>query len=40
MIIQGVYPFEKLKPIIKKILEIVIKDGKGIEVNALIIIMV
>lgn len=30
---QGVYPFEKLKPIIKKILEIVIKDGKGIEVN-------
>ena len=30
---QGSYPFEKLKPIIQKILEIVIQDGKGIEVN-------
>lgn len=30
---QGVYPFEKLKPIITKILEIVIADGKGIELN-------
>ena len=29
----GVYPFEKLKPILTKILKIVIADGKGIEVN-------
>lgn len=29
----GIYPFEKLKPLITKILEIVIADGKGIEVN-------
>lgn len=29
----GVYPFEKLKPIIQKILTQVIQDGKGIEVN-------
>ncbi len=29
----GVYPFENSKPIIEKILKIVIKDGKGIEVN-------
>lgn len=29
----GVYPFEKLKPILTKILKIVITDGKGIEVN-------
>ncbi len=30
---NGVYPFEKLKPIITKILKQVIADGKGIEVN-------
>lgn len=30
---EGVYPFEKLKPILTKILKIVIADGKGIEVN-------
>lgn len=29
----GVYPFEKVKDIITEILEIVIQDGKGIEVN-------
>ena len=30
---QGVYPFEKIKPILEKILKIVIADGKGIEFN-------
>lgn len=30
---EGVYPFEKLKPILTKILKTVIADGKGIEVN-------
>lgn len=30
---NGVYPFEKVKPIIKTILKIVIEDGKGIEFN-------
>ncbi len=30
----GIYPFEKLKPMIAEILKIVIADGKGIEVNA------
>lgn len=29
----GIYPFEKLKPMIAEILKIVIADGKGIEVN-------
>ena len=29
----GIYPFEKVKPIIAEILKIVIADGKGIEVN-------
>ena len=29
----GNYPFEKVKPIITKILKIVIQDGKGIEIN-------
>lgn len=29
----GVYPFEKVKPMIIEILKQVIKDGKGIEVN-------
>ena len=29
----GVYPFEKLKPILTKILRTVIADGKGIEIN-------
>lgn len=31
--LQGIYPFEKVKPIVKEILETVIKDGKGIEIN-------
>ena len=30
---QGLYPFEKVKPIITEILKTVIADGKGIEVN-------
>lgn len=30
---KGVYPFEKIKPIVEEILRIVIADGKGIEVN-------
>ncbi len=30
---MGIYPFEKLKAIISEILTIVIKDGKGIEIN-------
>lgn len=30
---NGVYPFEKVKPMIEKILRQVIQDGKGIEVN-------
>lgn len=30
---NGIYPFEKVRPIITEILKIVIKDGKGIEVN-------
>ncbi|MCF0105150.1 MAG: histidinol-phosphatase HisJ family protein [Holdemanella sp.] len=30
---QGKYPFEKVKPIIEKILRKVIQDGKGIEIN-------
>lgn len=29
----GVYPFEKVRPLIEKILKIVIADGKGIEIN-------
>ncbi len=29
----GIYPFEKVKPIITDILKIVIADGKGIEIN-------
>ncbi len=29
----GIYPFEKLKPILTEILKIVIADGKGIEIN-------
>ena len=29
----GVYPFEKVKPILTEILKTVIADGKGIEVN-------
>lgn len=31
--LQGQYPFDKVKPLIEKILKIVIHDGKGIEVN-------
>lgn len=30
---EGVYPFEKVKPYVEKILKKVIEDGKGIEVN-------
>ena len=30
---NGLYPFDQIKPMIQKILNIVIKDGKGIEVN-------
>lgn len=30
---QGIYPFNKLKPILSEILESVIAEGKGIEVN-------
>lgn len=29
----GIYPFRKVKPYVEKILEKVIRDGKGIEVN-------
>lgn len=29
----GLYPFEKIKPILTKIFQIIIKDGKGIELN-------
>lgn len=29
----GIYPFEKLKPMIAEILKVAISDGKGIEVN-------
>ncbi len=29
----GIYPFEKLRPILTEILQTVIADGKGIEVN-------
>lgn len=31
--LAGVYPFEKVRPVIEDILHIVIADGKGIEVN-------
>ena len=31
--LAGVYPFEKVRPIIEEILKVVIADGKGIEVN-------
>lgn len=30
---EGIYPFEKVKPIVAEILKIVIADGKGIEIN-------
>lgn len=30
---NGIYPFEKIKPIVTEILEMVIADGKGIELN-------
>lgn len=30
---QGLYPFEKIKPLLAQIFEIVIADGKGIELN-------
>lgn len=29
----GIYPFEKIKPVLTEILKIVIADGKGLEVN-------
>ncbi len=30
---EGIYPFEKVKPLVAEILKIVIADGKGIEIN-------
>ena len=30
---NGIYPFEKVKPLIEEVLKTVIADGKGIEVN-------
>ena len=30
---QGVYPFERMRPIVEQILRCAIEDGKGIEVN-------
>ena len=30
---RGPYPFEKIKPWIQKVLEVVIRDQKGIEIN-------
>ena len=30
---KGVYPFEKIKPIVEEILQVVIADGKGLEVK-------
>lgn len=30
---QGIYPFEQVQPWIKEILKIIIRDGKGIEIN-------
>ena len=30
---NGIYPFEKIEPIVAEILKIVIEDGKGIELN-------
>lgn len=30
---QGIYPFEKVKPYVEKILRQVIRDGKGLEFN-------
>lgn len=30
---EGIYPFEKVRSVIKEILKVVIEDGKGIEVN-------
>ncbi len=31
---MGIYPFEKLRPVITEILKTVIADGKGIEINS------
>lgn len=31
--LQGIYPFEKVRPLVEEILKIVIADGKGIEIN-------
>ena len=30
---HGVYPFEEVKDLIRELLEVIIQDGKGIEVN-------
>lgn len=30
---NGVYPFEKVRPVVEEILKRAIRDGKGIEVN-------
>ena len=31
--LQGFYPFEKVRPLIKEILKVIIQDKKGIEIN-------
>ena len=33
---NGVYPFEKVRPVVEEILKRAIRDGKGIEVNTFI----
>lgn len=30
---HGIYPFEKIKPVLTEILKTIIEDGKGIEIN-------
>ncbi len=30
---KGVYPYEKIRPLVREILQAVIRDGKGIELN-------
>ena len=31
--LKGIYPFEKVRPIVTEILKTVIQDGKGLELN-------